>query len=129
MTANNYGKGYWNGDVGIIRSIEFTGEFHIEFYDGIRIIDPESANDMEHAFATTVHKSQGSEYRFVVFVLDPQYPSMLYRSLFLTAITRAKEQVVVITLDDAVKRSVCTDREATRITGLMDLLKESCSVA
>lgn len=125
MTRNNYEKGYWNGDVGIIESIEETGEFKIRFYNGIRIIDNESSMDMEHAFAITVHKSQGSEYRHVVLILDPQYPGMLYRSLFLTAITRAKERVTIITAEDAVHKSIVTDKEASRITGLCEMLKLS----
>lgn len=123
MTANNYNKGYWNGDVGVIRSIEPGGEFRIQFYDGIRTVDQEASNDMEHAFATTVHKSQGSEYRYVVFVQDPEYPSMMYRSLFLTAITRAKEKVFLISTDNCIRKSIQTDKEAKRITGLKEMLQ------
>lgn len=122
MTKNNYSKGYWNGDVGVIDSIEYTGEYKVKFYDGIRTIDQEGANDMEHAFAITVHKSQGSEYGHVLLILDPQYPNMLYRSLFLTAITRAKNKVTIITSKDAVYQSIRTDRDALRITGLREMM-------
>ena len=124
MTKNNYTKGYWNGDVGIITEAASGGGYQATFYDGIRNIDPESCKDMDLAFAMTIHKSQGSEYEIVVVVLDPAYPIMLYRSLFLTAVTRAKQKVFVISNRESIKKAITTDQEATRITGLCDLLKE-----
>lgn len=124
MTKNNYNKGYWNGDVGIITEAASGGGYQATFYDGIRNIDPESCKDMDLAFAMTIHKSQGSEYEIVVVVLDPAYPVMLYRSLFLTAVTRAKQKVFVISDRESIKKAITTDQEATRITGLCDLLKE-----
>lgn len=124
MTKNNYKKGYWNGDVGIIQSITASGEFLVQFYEKLHTIDQESALEMEHAFAITVHKSQGAEYRYVVLVLDPHFPSMLYRSLLLTAITRAKERVFILASDDTIRKCILTDKEACRITGLTELLQE-----
>lgn len=125
MTKNNYKKGYWNGDVGIIRTITSSGEFEVQFYDKLQTIDQEFILDMEHAFAITAHKSQGAEYRYVVLVLDPNFPSMLYRSLLLTAITRAKEYVFILASDEVIQKCILTNKEACRITGLAEMLQEN----
>ncbi len=125
MTKNNYAKGYWNGDVGVIVSKATGGSYTASFYDGIRTIDPEAVHDTDYAFAMTIHKSQGSEYDIVAVVLDPGKPSMLYRSLFLTAVTRAKQKVFVIADRNSIKQAITTNLENTRITGLCELLKDA----
>lgn len=123
MTKNNYAKGYWNGDVGVITSQLAGGGYMASFYDGIRTIDLDSLHNTDYAFAMTIHKSQGSEYDVIAVVLDPAYPSMLYRSLFLTAVTRAKQKVFVISDRESIKKAIKTDIEVYRITGLCELLK------
>ena len=99
-----------------------NGGYEAHFYDGMRIISPEAVLDTELAFVLTVHKSQGTEYNVIVLVLDAKYPSMLYKSLFLTAITRAKEKVFVIGQHDCVEKSIHTNKNAERVTGLCEML-------
>ncbi len=123
MTSNNYQEGYWNGDVGIIKSISENGII-AEFYDGVRTIEQKSMQDVEHAWAATTHKSQGSEYDTVLIVIDDQYQNMLYNSLILTAATRAKERVYIISVNDALERSIENDEPAVRSTWLDVFLKE-----
>lgn len=122
MTRNNYDEGYWNGDVGVVTNLLPNGGYEAHFYDGMRIISPEAVLDTELAFVLTVHKSQGTEYNVIVLVLDAKYPSMLYKSLFLTAITRAKEKVFVIGQHDCVEKSIHTNKNAERVTGLCEML-------
>lgn len=122
MTRNNYDEGYWNGDVGVVTNLLPNGGYEAQFYDGMRIISPEAVLDTELAFVLTVHKSQGTEYNVIVLVLDAKYPSMLYKSLFLTAITRAKEKVFVIEQHDCVEKSIHTNKNAERVTGLCEML-------
>lgn len=129
MTKNNYSKGYWNGDVGVITESLSGGGYTASFYDGIRTIDTESLHNTDYAFAMTIHKSQGSEYDVIAVVLDPAYPSMLYRSLFLTAVTRAKQKVFVIADRESIKKAIKTNMEIFRITGLCELLQAAAPTA
>ena len=98
-----------NGDVGVIRRIErvmdpddpneWLTQAEIEFNgDGvIHTYQTSDVRDLDLAYCTTVHKSQGSEYRTVIIVLSRQHTALLRRNIVYTAITRAKENVVIIT--------------------------------
>ena len=112
-----------NGDIGYIRSI-FVDEngselAELEFSDGRRVeYGSEELEMVEHAYATTVHKSQGSEYPMVILPWLPMFYKMLRRNILYTAITRAGVQVAII----GSKRAVCTaihntecDRRNTRL--------------
>lgn len=128
MTKNNYKKGYWNGDVGVITNV--SGEsIEAKFYDGIRTIGKDSLRDMDHACACTVHKAQGSEYDTVIVIIDDECRSMLYNSIILTAITRAKKRVFIISVGDGFRHAVINNRSLVRTTGLADLVKERMSYA
>lgn len=120
-TRNNYKTGYFNGDVGIISNISPDG-LYIDFYDGQKYITDEGLYDVEHSWACTVHKSQGSEYDTVVVIIDDEYKSMLYSSILLTAITRAKEKVYVLCKDTALNIALTTSKEDERVTGLSEML-------
>ncbi len=94
-------NGISNGDIGFVRDI-YTDEddvelARLEFSDG-RIVEYNSDElDMvEHSYATTVHKSQGSEYPVVIIPWLPMFYMMLRRNILYTAITRAKEQVILV---------------------------------
>lgn len=123
MTKNNYAEDYFNGDVGLISSITDEG-FNAVFYSGERHIKSSCFKDVDHAWACTVHKSQGSEYNNVVIVVDDEFDNMLYNSLILTAITRAKDRVFIITMQDALRRSIETVKTDSRITGLKFIVNE-----
>jgi exodeoxyribonuclease V alpha subunit len=126
MTANNYKKGYWNGDVGRITEITPMG-IRADFYDGPRSIAHDSFSDMEHAWACTVHKSQGSQYDTVVVVVDNAYENMLYNSIILTAVTRAKTRVIILTMYDAVYRAIRAVAKSNRMTGLPYIMEHKFS--
>ena len=112
-----------NGDIGYIKNIyvdENGSELaELEFSDGRRVeYGSEELEMVEHAYATTVHKSQGSEYPMVILPWLPMFYKMLRRNIFYTAITRAGVQVAII----GSKRAVCTaihntecDRRNTRL--------------
>lgn len=123
MTHNNYKRHYWNGDSGTITRI-MGREMEAQFYDGTRTITPEDMLDMEHAFALTVYKAQGSEYPAIILVLGKEYPFMLSNALILTAVTRAKESVTVISVGDALETAIASRQEAKRVTGLKDMVNE-----
>ncbi len=129
MLSNNYDKGYWNGDVGTVTGITDDG-IRAMFYDGCRDINSKQFYDVDHAEACTVHKAQGSEYNVVLIIVDNEFPGMLYNSIFLTAATRAKNKLFILTLGDSLEKAISTDKEIERITGLAEMLrqKESANV-
>lgn len=112
-----------NGDIGYIRDIYMDEDgaetAELEFSDGRRVrYGSEELEMVEHAYATTVHKSQGSEYPMVILPWLPMFYKMLRRNILYTAVTRAKAQVAII----GSKRAVCTavhntecDRRNTRL--------------
>ena len=124
MTANNYAEGYWNGDVGMITAID-DDSITALFYDGQRVINHDAIRDMDHAWGCTVHKAQGSEYSTVLVVVDGEYSNMLYNSIILTAITRAKDRVIIIETDGSLKKSIKRQEPSKRKTGLAKILRES----
>lgn len=123
MNTNNYTYNYFNGDIGIITGVD-EQRIYIEFFDGVKAIPKQCLPEIEHADATTVHKSQGSEYETVVIVIDDQYKNMLYNSIILTAVTRAKKRVFIISKRDALIRSIVSKNGNDRQTGLIYRMKE-----
>ena len=127
MTANKYDRGYWNGDVGIITAVA-DDSVTVQFDEESRVIERDWFEDMEHAWATTVHKAQGAEYETVIIILDNTYQNMLFNSIILTAITRAKKKCFVITKNNALNLAITTHAETKRMTGLREILQELYSV-
>ncbi len=94
---NNYEKNVFNGDIGIIRNIDpSAGSITVEYDSGRVEYTKGSLDEVVHAYAVTVHKSQGSEYPAVVIPLHTQHYPMLQRNLVYTALTRAKRLAVFI---------------------------------
>lgn len=133
QTRNNYdidwetqqgekGVGVFNGDTGIIKNIDNKDKYvTIEFYDG-KIAEYEFSRleDLDLAYAITVHKSQGSEFDAVII---PSYfgpKTLMYRNLLYTAITRAKSLVVVVGSSEVIKSMVDNETETKRFTSLTD---------
>jgi exodeoxyribonuclease V alpha subunit len=125
VTANDYGLGIYNGDVGVVvRPTPGSG------HRGLRAAVDSSAGRLDLAtsrlaqvetmHALTIHKSQGSQADEVVVVLPPPESRLLTRELFYTAITRAKQRVVVVGSADDVRAAI--DRRAVRATGLRQRL-------
>jgi exodeoxyribonuclease V alpha subunit len=118
------GTGVFNGDVGQITSIDENGEIiTIKFDDHICAYTADMLSEIELAYAMTVHKSQGSEYRAVVLALLSPAPSLMVRGVLYTAITRAKELMIIAGDDGAVYRMAENDRQARRYSGLRARLK------
>jgi exodeoxyribonuclease V alpha subunit len=91
------GSGIFNGDIGRIRLINVQGEYIlIDFDDRTCEYDFSLLEDLELAYAITTHKSQGSEYRFVVMPSFAAAPPLMTRNLLYTAVTRAKEMVCIV---------------------------------
>jgi len=130
QTRNNYdiiwekadgsaGTGMFNGDVGKIVKIDDSGEWLELDFDGRNAVyGVEQLNELDHAFAMTVHKAQGSEYRCVVLAAMPAARSLMVRGVLYTALTRARELLIVVGDDAAVRTMAANDRRQRRYSGL-----------
>ena len=113
------GAGIFNGDVGIIQSIDMNLEVvTILFDDRIAEYDFTQLIELEPAYAMTDHKSQGSEYRAVVLSAWNASPYLLSRSILYTAITRARELLVVVGREETIGQMVANAKIGRRYTGL-----------
>lgn len=120
------GSGMFNGDVGVVEEIEPGGEMmRVRFDDRTAVYNNEMLSELELAYAVTVHKSQGSEYRAVVLVSLPAAPALMVRGVLYTAVTRARELLVVVGDDGAIRRMVTNDKQQRRYSGLRWRLKNS----
>lgn len=120
------GLGVFNGDMGIVDAIdEANGKLLVKFDDD-RLVwyDKTVLDDIEWAYAVTVHKSQGSEFPAVVIPMVNVHPMLMYRNLIYTGVTRAKELVVVVGEIDALYRMIKNNREESRYTTLKKRLCE-----
>ena len=136
QTRNNYdvvwektdgtvGTGIFNGDVGVIEDIDASGELlTIRFDDRVCVYTVDSLNQLDMAYAVTVHKSQGSEYRCVVLVSAPVAPTLMVRGVLYTAITRARELLVLVGDDAVPGKMAANDKQQRRYSGLRRRLKE-----
>src|SRR5699024_5209490 len=100
LTKNNYDKDYYNGDVGEVVNIG-QSTVTVEINGREIELEGEELEDLQLAYAITTHKAQGSEYPIVVVLLPMNPINMLQLRLFGTAISRAKEKVIVIAEDEA----------------------------
>ena len=111
------GMGMFNGDIGLIRSIR--GEVITVDFDGkIAEYSPDMLGELEPAFAVTVHKAQGSEYRAVILAALEGAPMLMTRGVLYTAVTRAKELFIVVGDEQVVARMVANNRQTRRYSGL-----------
>jgi len=115
----NQGEGVFNGDMGTIFEIDDEYGVTVSFDDGRRILyDFSQLEELELAYAVTVHKSQGSEYRVVVIPIFNGPPMLLTRNLLYTAVTRAKELAVLVGEPETLHRMVDNNRITHRYTAL-----------
>lgn len=113
------GTGIFNGDIGDILSIDGKNRYmEISFDDKTVRYEFSLLDDLEHAYAITVHKSQGSEYPIVIIPMYAAPPMLLTRNLLYTAVTRAQKMVVVVGRRDIVETMIANDRQTLRYTGL-----------
>ena len=126
QTRNNYDKDVFNGDMGIIDSVDsINGKIEIIF-EGRRIIyERMEITDLQPAYAISVHKSQGSEYPVVIFPLLKQHFMMLQRNLVYTGLTRAKKKVIFVGDPAAYAMAIRNDKTLVRQTDLIRKLTKS----
>ena len=116
---NNYEKGVFNGDLGRIISIDREdGSVKIDFVERIVEYDSDELDEISLAYATSVHKSQGSEYPAVIIPLHTSHYVMLHRSILYTAVTRGKRLVVIVGSRKALAMAIRSVRVEKRNTGL-----------
>jgi exodeoxyribonuclease V alpha subunit len=119
QTENNYTKEVFNGDIGTIRTIDLVEqEVTIHFDERPVVYEFNELDEINLAYAITVHKSQGSEYPAVVIPLATQHYLLLQRNLVYTGITRGKQLVVIIGQRRALSLAVRNDRSERRYSGL-----------
>ena len=138
QTRNNYdlmwtrvfddktGYGIFNGDTGLIEEINPSENEMTVLFDDRRVTYEFSLlEDLEHAYAITVHKSQGSEYPIVILPMCSAAPMLLSRNLLYTAVTRAQKMVILVGREDIVAEMVANNRQTMRYTGLCEWLTET----
>jgi exodeoxyribonuclease V alpha subunit len=120
QTRNNYEKDVFNGDIGRLQSIDDKDNY-FEVVMGEQFVEYDYAetDELIHAYCISIHRSQGSEYPVVVLPLLTQHYMMLQRNLIYTAITRAREMVVIVGNRDAVKIAVRNNKVEERYSGLL----------
>ena len=130
QTKNNYdtiwktkdgvsGAGVYNGDIGTIAQIDpITETLTVDFEDKLATYSFEMLNELEHAWALTVHKSQGSEYRAVVLALSGDIQMLLTRGVLYTAVTRAKELLIMVGDDNIAHRMIDNNKQSRRYSAL-----------
>jgi len=122
---NNYDKAVFNGDLGrIVRIDREAGELQVDFDSRPVSYTMEELDELSLAYAISIHKSQGSEYAAVVIPLHTSHYLMLHRSILYTAVTRGKEQVVLVGSRRALAMAIRNVRVERRFTGLKEKLKE-----
>jgi exodeoxyribonuclease V alpha subunit len=118
-TDGTNGTGVFNGDVGILKLIDRPTETIVIVYDDREAVYSfDTAGNLDLAYATTVHKSQGSEFEAVIMPMYPGPPQLYYRNLLYTAVTRAKSLLILVGMDGVVARMVENDRRTKRYSGL-----------
>lgn len=124
VSSADFGRGVFNGDMGFIEKIDEDNRCLYAVYDDKRVCYSfDMADEIEHAYAITVHKSQGSEFDTVIMPIYPTAPMLMRRNLFYTAITRAKKMVILVGRAEAAMQMVSNNDEIKRYTALEYMLK------
>lgn len=124
QTRNNYDLEVFNGDMGVVSGIDLVMHTLTATIDGRAVVyDWANLDELVHAWAVSVHKSQGSEYRAVILPFHTTHYVMLQRNLLYTAVTRAKELVVMVGTRRAIAVAVNNDKVAERHSALAERLR------
>ena len=120
---NNYDKDVFNGDIGFVKAADHDERSLVVVFDGRPVrYDAADLDELVLAYATTIHKSQGSEYPAAIVIVHTQHYVMLQRNLLYTAITRGKKLVLLMGVPYAVDRAIATNTVRERRTSLADRL-------
>jgi len=123
--VNDPDNNVFNGDIGIIKNIEFKGksgkpEMTIDYDSNIVTYTSKDFNKFKHGFIISIHKSQGSEFELVIMPVSSSYKRMLYKKLIYTAVTRAKKRLIIIGEPMAFMYGIRNNNEIQRKTGLLE---------
>ncbi len=130
QTVNNYEKDVFNGDVGTVLTCEpAAGKVTVQFFDNTAFYTYDELDELELAYALTVHKAQGSEYPVVVLVHHTSQYVMLQRNLLYTGLTRAQKKCVLVGNRTAIWTAVRNNRPARRYTRLRELVADGSQAA
>lgn len=125
QTVNNYDKNVFNGDIGRVTAVDSVQQLLTVSMEGMPIVyDFLEADELVHAYAISVHKSQGSEYPCVIVPVVTQHYMMLQRNLLYTAVTRAKKLVILAGTRKALAMAIKNNRTTQRYTALDWRLKK-----
>lgn len=117
------GTGIFNGDIGtIVKVIKNEGHLYIDFDGRVAVYSVEMLDQLELAYAITVHKSQGSEFNAVILPLLGGFEKLYYRNLLYTAVTRAKKMLIIVGSKRVVEAMVANNRRTFRYTCLKDMI-------
>lgn len=124
------GMGIFNGDMGIIKEINLFAECMTILFDENREVEYSfnSLDELDHAYAVTVHKSQGSEYPAVVIPLLSGPKPLMNRNLLYTAVTRAAKCVTIVGSEATINQMIDNEDENKRFTGLCDAIKDVAGI-
>ncbi len=118
------GEGIFNGDVGILKSVDrSSGIIKVDFDGRIAEYPADSLSELELAYAMTIHKSQGSEFEAVIMPVIDVPPQLCYRNLFYTAVTRAKSKMITMGRKNQILAMVENDKKIKRYSALKHFLK------
>jgi exodeoxyribonuclease V alpha subunit len=126
QTRNDYDKGVFNGDLGVVEDFDAGDKVLLVNYDGWVVeYAADEIDELTLSYAVSVHKSQGSEYDIVVLCLLPSHARMLSRELFYTAITRARKKLILLSDEATVARACANSQPTLRRTLLPLRLREA----
>lgn len=127
VDGKSYGSGVYNGDLGIIKTV--TQEYiEVIFDDRIVKYETNIIEEIEHAYAITIHKSQGSEFPVVVMVITSGPPMLYTRNLLYTGVTRAKELLIIVGKEMVINRMIDNIDTKKRNTGLKYKLEKFADI-
>lgn len=125
----NAGSGIYNGDIGVICVVDLENEnLTIDFEGRIVIYGFDALTELEHAWAMTVHKAQGSEYRAVILSLSAGSNMLMTRDVLYTAVTRARQLLILVGDDQTACRMIDNFRQSKRYTALRVRLRKLCGL-
>ena len=120
------GSGVFNGDIGIIEEVSPGGQHMTIRFDEDKYATyiTDNINELEHAYAITAHKSQGSEFEAVIIPLMNYHQKLYYRNILYTAVTRARKLLIIIGKRETIEHMVDNNRKILRYTTLEHLMRE-----
>ena len=122
---NNYDKDVFNGDIGFIREVDHEDRSLVVDFDGNHVkYRSDELDELVLAYASTIHKSQGSEYPAVVIIIATQHFKLLQRNLLYTAVTRGKKLVCIVGSSKAVHIATANNTVRERRTWLAERLRK-----